>query len=428
MQHKYVQYLVFCMKLIQSAGLSCIALLAFGCGRSMIPSGDIFVIDLATAMSQQTTLKASEYFSEIRYIPLETSDTCLIGNNPVIRFAGENILITTSTRSYSQAMLFDASGSFIRNIGHIGNDPEGYGSVRCFVDDFKELIYFQGFGNSLTAYGFDGKFAGKIPTHTISDMWMTYFFLNGDTLLGYQSDPIGNAFNGITIFNASGKIDSIPSNLPELTMEGASMARALSRDVYGPVGYEGISYFWGRETTFIWMPGATVFWHQDRETYFKEPFNDTIFVIRQNTLIPRLVLELGNYHWDAADRMRPDMDKGLFFTQFFENNDILFFRFLTRVYDDNEFKNLKSYNAMYHKSTGNIKIAPFNEGVMDDLTHFLPLQPCAVSSSGVYAGLLNPVDILEWLEKQGDRATIPAEIQRLKQLNEEDNPVLVLMK
>ena len=415
------------MKLIQSAGLSCLALLALSCGHKAVSSDGNRVIDVATAMSQHTTLKASEYFNEIRYIPLETSDTCLIGSNPVIRFAGENILITTSNRSYSQAMLFDTNGKFIRNIGHIGNDPEGYSSVRCFVDDSRELIYFQGFGGSLVCYDFDGKFVRKIPTHTVSE-WMTYFFLNGDTLIGYQSAPTGNDFNGIIIFNASDKIDSIPSNHPELHMEEISIARANSREVYGPVGYEGIFYFTGREATFIWMPGATIFWHQDRETYFKEPFNDTIFVIRRNTKIPHLILELGKYHWDAADRMRPDMDKGIFFTQFFENHDILFFRFLTRVYDGYEFNNLQSYNAIYTKSTGDIKIALFNEGIIDDLTHFLPLQPRAVHSSGIYAGMLNPADILEWFEEQGNNANIPAEVQKLKQLDEEDNPVVVLMK
>ena len=415
------------MKLIQSTGLSCLVILAFSCGRPSVSSSDYLVIDVATAMSQQTTLKASEYFSEIRYIPLETSDTCLIGRNPRIHFAGENILITSSTGSYSQAMLFDATGQFIRNIGYRGNDPEGYSDVRCFVDDSRELIYFEGFGSNLVCYDFKGKFVGIIPTHEPVSAGTTFYFLNRDTLIGYLSNPLsGNVFDGITIFNSSGKIDSIPSNYPELPpLEVVSASVFFSADNYGPVVYEGIASFRGRETGAVLMMGANVFWHQDRETYFKEPFNDTIYVIQQNAKIPCLILELREYHWDAVDRMRMDKNKGIYFTQFFENKNILFFRFLTDVFN---FQNMKSYNAIYNKSSGNIKIAPFDEGIIDDLIHFLPLQPRAVSSSGIYAGLLNPVDILEWFEKQGNNVTIPDEIQKLKQLDEEDNPVVVLMK
>ena len=414
------------MNPFQSAALACLAFLVISCGHPAVSSDDSRVIDVATAMAKQTTLKASEYFSEIGYIPLETNDECLIGRDPKIRFAGENILITSSTSSYSQAMLFDANGKFIRHIGYRGNDPEGYNSVRCFVDDSRELIYFEGFGSNLVCYGFDGKFTGRIPTHGPSGMGSTFYFLNGDTLIGYRSNPLsGNVFDGITLFNASGKIDSIPSNLPELPpLEVVSMDVLTSTGMYGPVGYEGILFIYGRETASIWMAGATIFWNQDRETYFKEPFNDTIYVIQQNTKIPRLILELGEYRWEAAERMKKDKNKGFYSTQFFENQQILFFRFLTGLFADN----VMSYNAVYNKVTGNINIAPFKEGIIDDLTHFLPLQPRAVSSSGVYAGMLDPADILEWFEKQDNNANTHPEVQKLRQLDEEDNPVVVLMK
>jgi hypothetical protein len=411
--------------------LTCLALLVFSCGRPVVSdSGNwIMDVDVAAAMSKPATLKASEYFSEIRYIPLETSDSCLVGRDPLIRFAGEYVLLTSSTRMYSQVMLFDSAGKFIRNIGHRGNDPEGYGSVHCCVDEHRRLFYFDGFGSSLVCYDFDGKFVGKIPT-PVPAFGSTFHFLHGDTLIGYSyADQAENMPAGITVFNASGEIARIPSvyslQLPNAEIVNMNVISGSSAaEKYGPVACEGIIMINGRETASVTMQGATIFWHQGAETYFKEPFNDTIFVIRQDVKIPRLILELGEYRWDAADRFRIDKDKGFYSTQFYENKDMIFFRFLTGLFGNN----VKSYNAIYHKATGNVQIAPCNDGIMDDITHFLPLQPRTVSGSGEYAGLLEAGDILSWFEKHRNNANIPAKVQRLKQLDKEDNPVLVFMK
>ena len=61
-----------------------IGALAGGCAG---PSGqvDTGVISVGRAIASPEELKASDYFREIRYVPLETTDDCLIGEAPDVK-------------------------------------------------------------------------------------------------------------------------------------------------------------------------------------------------------------------------------------------------------------------------------------------------------------------------------------------------------
>ena len=56
----------------------------------------------------------------------------------------------------------------------------------------------------------------------------------------------------------------------------------------------------------------------------------------------------------------------------------------------------KVYNAIYDKINGDVKVAPFKEGIHDDLNGFLPLQPTFATPSGEFAQLVPAGKILEW--------------------------------
>mgnify|MGYP000671231134 CR=1 FL=1 len=76
-----------------------------------------------------------------------------------------------------------------------------------------------------------------------------------------------------------------------------------------------------------------------------------------------------------------DKKDAIYPTKFMENKDVIFFRFMTNVYNDKQ----KTYNALYRKADGTVKVCPFDERITDDMNGFLPLQPISVSSSGEFA-------------------------------------------
>ncbi|MDR3260364.1 MAG: 6-bladed beta-propeller, partial [Tannerella sp.] len=194
---------------------------------------------------------------------------------------------------------------------------------------------------------------------------------------------------------------------------------------FGCAGMEGVVVIQFKDTEMnsIWFGGSSYFWHQGEKTCFKEPFNDTIFVLTGTTLTPDRILNLGNYHWDYADRFRKNKDGNIYPTQFIESKDLLFFRFITGLYNDD---NRKLYDAVYNKATGEVKIGLTNDGLTDDLTGFLPFRPTTVSTSGEYAGLIPIDDIHAWFEAH--KTSKNDEVLKLKKLKEDDNPVVVFYK
>ena len=100
-------------------------------------------------------------------------------------------------------------------------------------------------------------------------------------------------------------------------------------------------------------------------------------------------------------------------------------RFVVNLHHQEQWK---VYNAIYDKINGDVKVAPFKEGIHDDLNGFLPLQPTFATPSGEFAQLVPAGKILEWFEKHTGQEDWPEEIKALKKLTEEDNPVVILME
>lgn len=102
------------------------ALFLGSCGEKKVTQGDLEVIPVGMALDQQTNLKVSDCFKKVRYVPLETTDSCLVGRNPVVLLLKDWILVKSDKRCH----LFEKeTGRFVRTIGHVGNDPEGYSDV-----------------------------------------------------------------------------------------------------------------------------------------------------------------------------------------------------------------------------------------------------------------------------------------------------------
>jgi len=107
-----------------------------------------------------------------------------------------------------------------------------------------------------------------------------------------------------------------------------------------------------------------------------------------------------------------------------ENEDVILFRFMTNVYNDKQ----KTYNALYRKADGAVRISPLDDKITDDTNGFLPLQPVSVSASGEFAAILPSEEVVSWFEDNAGETDIPAEVAALKKVGEEDNPVVVIME
>lgn len=117
------------------------------------------VINLAKAISESPKeIMLNELASDIRYVPLETTDDCLMNNEfYIMQHTGEDIIT-------SGIFHFDKNGKFLNKIGSKGQGPEEYlQGLFAFGDWKNKLLYVQNW-TTLTCYGFDGTFVRSVPT------------------------------------------------------------------------------------------------------------------------------------------------------------------------------------------------------------------------------------------------------------------------
>ena len=117
------------------------------------------VINLAKAISESPKeIMLNELASDIRYVPLETTDDCLMNNEfYIMQYTGEDIIT-------SGIFHFDKNGKFLNKIGSKGQGPEEYlQGLFAFGDWKNKLLYVQNW-TTLTCYVFDGTFVRSVPT------------------------------------------------------------------------------------------------------------------------------------------------------------------------------------------------------------------------------------------------------------------------
>lgn len=142
---------------IVSCGIFAMLLLASCNGAQQ--TSEVDLIDIAGGMEKLTELKVSDLGKTIRYIPLETTDSCLIGDFPNIKLLDDKIMVYNG----KQCLLFDKeTGKFICSVGHRGDDPEAYSSTCGYLNPKNQLLYFNRDPNQLVKYDQKGNFAGVI--------------------------------------------------------------------------------------------------------------------------------------------------------------------------------------------------------------------------------------------------------------------------
>ena len=132
------------------------------CSGRQTETGELETIRLATAFENQTELKASDCFSQVHYVTLETLDSCLIGNDPLIQIASDRIIVMTS---HQQCFAFDKqTGKFLHSIGHVGDDPEACREMYGWLNGSAEQLYFPSIDyRKMTDYDLDNRFIRKQP-------------------------------------------------------------------------------------------------------------------------------------------------------------------------------------------------------------------------------------------------------------------------
>jgi len=403
---------------------ACFVLILTSCTHQEKDVSKIKTIDIEGSMQDLAKLNVSDFGKTIRYIPLETTDDCLIGNNPIVKVLKNNIVIEVNRR----CLLFNKKdGSFISEIGHVGQDPEAYSSASSWADDKEDFLYFNKAPDKLIKYDMNGVFAGKIDLPSRPGL-AEFYSLTGSGIIGYYNG-INSGNYTLAFFDNEGALkDTIMPLLTkpeELVEDILNISVTKGSSTYGNWGKTGtIILDYKNDKKLIIAIEVATLWNNNGNIRFKENFIDTIYTISAGKLIPEIAFNTGKWHWPENERMskRNNIER-IFISDVSENNSFVFFQCINGLYTDEPIL----YNGLYNKKTGKTKLSRYNDEIQDDLTGFIPFIPLSMSTSGEFISLIEAIDIMEWIEEHPE-AKNNSELSFLKDFNDDMNPVIVLVE
>ena len=380
-------------------------------------------IAVDTAMEHPGTLHLSDLGQRVRYIVLETNDSCLIGNNPTLMVLDKHLLVSSNNRFYS----FDKeTGRFVSQIGHIGADPQGY--TQDGMPSYNKqngLLYFKRQPDQLQKYDLQGHYRGRTYVPASPAMPVDYGFI--DTLLvGYSNSLIQRANKTTTPLTFFTESD---------TAIVAGSSRQSSTLQLSPAGIEAItSRTLGNMRTLIirYEDGSAIasaaatspLWSYADSLRFKDMGNDTIYhVAPTGKLSPYAIFETGEWHYTPETfRQTEKSDERLLPSYVAENEHTFFFQCIQGLYEEKP----EIWNGVYNKHTRVTRMRKEADGFADDVNGFMPFHPSACGTAGEYAQIVEAVDVLTWLDEHPEAKQNEA-FAPLIRMSEDDNPVVILV-
>ena len=378
----------------------------------------VCTVDVAGAMENHVELKMSELGKSVRYIPLETNDSCLVGSNPRLLVLDNHLLVYAN----KECMVFDKEGKFLNRVGHVGDDPEGYSSAVPTYNDVDGSLYFKRRPATLQRYGLQGDYLGKVKVPTPPDSPSDYLFADSLIIGRYANMLGGEHLRSLLFFNGTGEqLDTVPSLLPDMPGKGVNDIAGISVRRTGISRFVMTAYNDGSSSSSI--VENLPLWKSNGQVRLNEGFCDTIYTVKRDGLEPYIVFQLGKWHWGADARMSSDAHESrLVLGAVFETPSVLFFQCVRSLYAEKP----ETINGVYDRATGTTRMNLEEEGFADDLTGFMPFHPQAYSARGEFASILDAGKVLAWLEEHPDAARNEQLAQLAAGLDEEANPVVVL--
>ena len=373
---------------------------------------DVTVIDVESAMDNlQAELKLSDLYDTVRYVPLETNDSCLIGQWPSLSIVGDYLIVnsySTTNRCYN----FDKeTGRFLASIGHTGDDPEAYTSGIPFYNEHDGLLYFMREPNALQKYDAQGNYRGQVKLPTSFPMPVQYVFTDSLITGRYNCRwPLPPC--ALLTFTPDGQLrDSIFDPLADVVPPPTAPNGKI--DLKQLAGVTLAITTFGGESAWNSIQGGDIHLYDGQVKYHAD-FSDTVYAIQDGHLRPSIAFHTGKYHFPPEGRTQNYgyADK-LVITQVTETPERILFFAAQGIYREKP----ENYIGIYDRRSRTLRMAPTDGTFADDLTGFMPYK----------GNLIEAFEVVEWLDEHPESKDNPA-LAPLLQLKDEDNPVVVLVE
>lgn len=399
--------------------LAASVLMLCSCASESSQSG-ITTVDVASGIKEAKALATSSLFDKVEYIPLETTDESIISKIADIRVMDDYILMSSSGLPMK---LFDRkTGKFIREIGKLGNGPEEYTGGRgtpaiMYIDAGDQTVYVTSQNKQLQHYDLKGNYLGKIvyPENIKNYAANNQFFIDGGNVLTHSRSYLGNCPWETTRFSAqtSAEADTTAQIHPRKACDMSQIESInVLNDQYPKVGGIGMILATMKDGgRFEIVPESPSIWKMDDAYRLKGLDVDTIYNIVDNTFVPHLAFDLGEWQCTYDESFQTEALKSKIKIDFvLENDDYLYLRMHKGLRPGED---VVEYCGFYDKKNKTTHVTDTDK--LRDEAVGTDLRIRNIFPKGEFVALLYPHEI-EGVKINGNL------------IGDEDNPVVVIMQ
>ena len=391
------------------------------CSCSNNANSDKSIIDVASVVGKGSVHSASEFFKDIKYIPLETEPNSIIGNISKL-YVENNKIYVSDIRGIIN--IFDMDGRHLSTLNKIGRGPEEYIRMNTFTVSPTGSIFVVLANEGIIEYNDDLKFVRRVNSDFPFGNQFDFSSLRKDLFASILLDfSYPNNRHTFLIYNDSLKIQFSDSSV---------LPMAISEE--------------GRLSVRTNVSKFTIY---NNELKIFRDGSDTIFVIdidNNYSKSAKYILNYGGYSLsnDVINSLAgASADaKMISLLSMTESDNYLFMRFNFRGLAPEPFDpqidysgavrldgsgptdKITTVNIIYNKKTGKAILlnqpSPGSLGLRDDLTGGPPFWPGIITAKQEFVTWRNAHDLISLAEEGKIDKSLVAN------LKENDNPVIVI--
>lgn len=359
----------------------------------IVNSQGVLKVDIQSIIDVHSEIKCSDFIDSFQYVILETNNDCLIDKNPTVHLLSDYIVVSTN----SECLLFSNTGKFIRKVGAKGKGPGEYRNNLHLVDYFNNTIFFKGWTNNIIEYDIEGNYLRdiEIPYYDgsfKSPSFPIHFAIKDNNLVCYFSNITGNE----------------QKLLIELNKETNKIINHISNHNI----FENKSIVFNTTEAF--------FYEFNDELFFKEIYNDTVFMLFQTKMFPHIIFNSGKFKLKYEMKWTGDLSSNKYFRTWniFEYQDFVFLNYSI----DNQF-----FWCYLNKNENKIGVSKMAEGISNDVDSFINFHPNNRSRNNTMIGLINAYDVVNWFKLNSEKDNIDSKFyERFKAVKPSDNLIVVI--
>lgn len=372
------------------------------------------IVDL-TSITDPNVNNLSELGSDITYIPLQTNAGCLIKKIDKLIYEGGSYFLGSINKfplaeggspffvePRNELYRFSKNGEFICQISREGEAPSEYKRIKDFMfnESNNTIEIFSGI--EVKEFSMEGIWKKK--TNIEYDQVATLGHTNNQ-FLGFIDNSRGQNEYSFVLIDTNGKIKNRFENKYKFTSA------------------QGIFY-----------PAECIFYRYDGILHCKELHSDTIFSFDNGTFIPKYILKQGEAKFTSDLRENEqyifkNREKIIIQENSFESKNYLFYQYMWKKRDNCLIKN-KSNETQY--------LIDNEAGLVNDLDsgpNFKIQNTITVDGNEYLTSWINAFELKAHVVSNDFKNSTPKSPEKKKELeqlanslNENDNPVLMLVK